>query len=148
MHIISEEMRQNMHELYQYIKEQHITDGTFSTQLGMELLNQFDVPMKAITLGGEKLKAVKKSNTKIVNGYGPTEFTICSSYHVVDQDKDDHNIPIGKPVANSWAYVVDVSNNLMPIGVAGELCIAGVQIAPWLLERADLTREKFVDNPF
>ncbi|WP_021170822.1 Linear gramicidin synthase subunit D [Sporomusa ovata DSM 2662] len=83
-----------------------------------------------------------------MNGYGPTEFTISSSYHVVDQDNECDNIPIGKPVANSWAYVVDANNNLMPIGVAGELCLAGVQIALGYWNREDLTQEKFINNPF
>ena len=148
LHIISEEMRQNLHGLNQYLKENHITDSTFSTQFGMELLNQFEVPMKSVSFGGEKLKAVKKTNTILVNAYGPTEFTIVSNYHVVDQEKDSDNIPIGKPVPNSWSYVVDANNNLMPIGVDGELCIAGVQIALGYWKREDLTKEKFVDNPF
>jgi len=148
LHIISEELRQNMHGLNQYFHEHDITGGTFSTQFGMELLNQFDLPLKYVIMGGEKLKPVKKTNINMVNGYGPTEFTICCSYHVVDQDKESGNIPIGKPVANSWAYVVDANNNLMPIGVAGELCIAGNQIALGYWNREDLTKEKFIDNPF
>ena len=147
LHIISEEMRQNMQELYQYIYKQQIADALFSTQFGMELINQFDIPLKSITLGGEKLKPVKKIDTMLVNAYGPTEFTICSSYHIVDQEKEG-DIPIGKPVANSWAYIVDGNNNLMPIGVAGELCLAGVQIALGYWKREELTQEKFIDNPF
>ncbi|TWH51680.1 non-ribosomal peptide synthetase [Sporomusa sp. KB1] len=148
LHIISEELRQNMHGLHQYFHANHITGGTFSTQFGMELLNQFDLSLRYIIMGGEKLKQVKKTNIKMVNGYGPTEFTICSSYHVVDQEKDSGNIPIGKPVANSWAYVVDKNNNLMPIGVAGELCMSGSQLALGYWNREELTKEKFIDNPF
>ncbi|MGD9156691.1 MAG: non-ribosomal peptide synthetase, partial [Bacillota bacterium] len=67
---------------------------------------------------------------------------------MVDQEQDGDNIPIGKPVPNSWAYVVDQNNNLLPIGVAGELCLAGPQMALGYWGRADLTQEKFVTNPF
>ncbi|SMC86734.1 non-ribosomal peptide synthetase [Sporomusa malonica] len=148
LHIVSEDMRQDMQALHRYLIAHNITDGAFSTQLGTELINQFDVPLKSITLGGEKLKAVKKISGTLVNGYGPTEFTISSSYHIVDQDKEYDNIPIGKPVANAWSYVVDETMNLLPIGVAGELCLAGEQIALGYWNRAELTAEKFIDNPF
>ena len=147
-HIISEELRQNMYELNQYFHKHNITGGTFSTQFGMELINQFDLPLRFVLMGGEKLKAVKKTNVTMINGYGPTEFTVCSSYHVVDQNNETDNIPIGKPVANSWAYVVDKNINLLPIGVAGELCMAGEQVALGYWNREDLTAEKFIDNPF
>lgn len=148
LHIISEEMRQNIHTLHCYIQEHKITGGTFSTQFGTELINQFDLPLKYILMGGEKLKPLRRTNIKIINGYGPTEFTVCASYHIVDQDRDSDNIPIGKPVANSWAYVLDTNYNLMPIGMVGELYIAGAQMALGYWNRSDLTTEKFIDNPF
>ena len=148
LHIISEDLRHDMPAFHKYLKNHAITDGAFSTQFGMELINQFDLPLRSITLGGEKLKVVKKFDGILVNGYGPTEFTVASNYHIVDQEKDFDNIPIGKPVPNSWSYVVDETMNLVPLGVAGELCLSGEQIALGYWNRPDLTAEKFIDNPF
>ncbi|NLH23683.1 MAG: AMP-binding protein, partial [Bacteroidales bacterium] len=97
VHVIPAEMRQDMIMLYDYILANHITGGTISTQFGLEMINQFELPMKYILVGGEKMFPVKKRNLKIINGYGPTEFTVCSDYHIVNQEKDTENIPIGRP---------------------------------------------------
>ena len=148
LHIISDDMRYDMAGLYEYIGRNKITHCTFATQFGMELLRQFDVTLKTITLGGEKLQHVPKRNVKLINGYGPTEFTISSNYYEVNQEEAYDNIPIGKPVANSWAYVVDRNNSLLPIGMPGELCLSGLQIANGYWKREELTQEKFVDNPY
>ena len=130
------------------LHDQNHNRGTFSTQFGLELINQFELPMKYMLVGGEKMFPVKKRNLKIVNGYGPTEFTVCSDYYVVDQDKDTDNIPIGRPVPNSWSYVLDDKQQLLPVGVAGELCLAGPQIALGYWLREDLTAERFIANPY
>ncbi len=148
IHVIPSEMRQDMVMLYDYMIQNHITGGTFSTQFGLELINQFELPMKYMLVGGEKMFPVKKRNLKIVNGYGPTEFTVCSDYHIVNQDKDTGNIPIGRPVPNSWSYVLDDKQQLLPAGVAGELCLAGPQIALGYWQREDITTERFLPNPY
>ena len=83
-----------------------------------------------------------------MNGYGPTEFTVCSNYHLVNQDVDIDNIPIGPPVPNSCSYVLDAGMKLLPVGMAGELCLSGIQIAKGYWKRDDLTAEKFIDNPY
>lgn len=58
------------------------------------------------------------------------------------------DIHIGKPIANTQVYIVDKYNNLVPIGVTGELCIAGDGVGAGYLNRPELTAEKFIDNPF
>ncbi|MFA4997436.1 MAG: amino acid adenylation domain-containing protein, partial [Bacteroidales bacterium] len=148
VHILSEDMRQNMVELYQYTVDNHITGGSFSTQFGMELVNQFELPLRYIIMGGEKMVPLKKRKIQIINGYGPTEFTVCSSYHKVDQERDTENIPIGKPVPNTWSYVLDANLQLLPPGIPGELCLAGRQTALGYWKREDLTGERFVSNPY
>ncbi len=147
-HIISEELRFDLNHFNQYLIDNKIFGGTMSTQVGMEYLNQFETTLSYILLGGEKLIPVGKTNARLYNGYGPTEFTVCSSLHLVDQDVEYDNIPIGKPVPNSWDYVVDSHCNLMPVGMAGELCLSGIQISEGYHNREDLTDEKFIDNPF
>ncbi|MDO5580378.1 MAG: amino acid adenylation domain-containing protein [Planctomycetia bacterium] len=148
LHIIPSGMRQDPDALVQYARDHHLTGGTFSTRFGMELIDQYDPPFRYIFLGGEKLLPVRKTKTMIVNGYGPTEFTVCSDYHIVDQSKEEENIPIGRPVPGSWSYVLDSAGNFMPEGVPGELCLSGNQIALGYWNRPELTNEKFVRNPY
>lgn len=64
----------------------------------------------------------KYTKAKIYNGYGPSETTIAVSFKNVDDTLD---ITIGKPIANTQIYMVDKSMQPVPLGVAGELCIAG-----------------------
>ncbi|RIU88012.1 amino acid adenylation domain-containing protein, partial [Oceanobacillus picturae] len=83
---------------------------------------------------------------KLINLYGPTETTIEVSYFECGIN-DKNVIPIGKPIDNTSLYVLN-DNKLLPIGVIGELYIAGDGLSRGYLNRAELTAEKFVDNPF
>lgn len=148
IHIISEELRFDLNEFNKYIIANNICGCSVSTQFGMEYLNQYESTLRYMMLGGEKLVPVKKNNVNIYNGYGPTEFTVVSSFHLVDQTVKYDNIPIGRSVPNSWNYVVDSNFNLVPIGVPGELCLSGIQISQGYHDREDLTNEKFINNPF
>lgn len=85
--------------------------------------------VKAFQLGGEEFteklynKLIKYTNAKIFNGYGPTEITACCTNKLVSSGK----ITIGKPIPGVQAYICDSNLNLLPIGVAGEICIAGLR---------------------
>ena len=147
VHVLDEELRMDMDAMAKYIHDKGITGMTTSTALGMALLNQFNLDMEYIMLGGEKFMPVKPTSTRLYNGYGPTEFTVCSSFHVIDQEKDI-DIPIGKAVPNSYSFICDMYGNLLPHGVAGELCLAGIQLADGYWNREELTREKFSTIPF
>ncbi|MDE1376928.1 AMP-binding protein, partial [Bacillus licheniformis] len=59
-----------------------------------------------------------------------------------------HSIPIGRPIANSTAYIVNSRGRLQPMGVIGELCVGGDGLARGYFGRPELTKEKFVPNPF
>ncbi|MBU3109935.1 amino acid adenylation domain-containing protein, partial [Clostridium gasigenes] len=86
---------------------------------------------------------------EIVNGYGPTESTICSTlYKVKGTEVSDKPVPIGAPLRNIKAYILDNALNIVPIGVYGELCISGDGLARGYLNNKELTEEKFVDNPY
>lgn len=87
----------------------------------------------------------KLTTAMILNGYGPTEITCGSSYQKVI---DKQNITIGTPIANTQYYVLDSNKKPLPIGVAGELCIAGDGVGKGYLNRPELTAERFVPNPF
>ena len=112
---------------------------------------EFVKSIKSFVLGGEiftedlfDLINENTDNSNIYNIYGPTETTICV---VVDELKN-HDITIGKPIANTQIYILDKYNNPMPIGQIGELCIAGDGVGAGYLNRPELTAEKFIDNPF
>ncbi|UCH92861.1 MAG: amino acid adenylation domain-containing protein [Candidatus Aminicenantes bacterium] len=83
----------------------------------------------------------------IINGYGPTENTTFSATFLIDKEYIE-NIPIGKPIANSTAYIIDKYINLQPPGVVGELCVGGDGISRGYLSDPELTAEKFIENPF
>lgn len=148
VHIIPSSMRQNMDGIYHYICDYGITGMSVSTPLGMEMLNTYDLPLRYIAMGGEKLKKTKPSSVKVVNEYGPTEFTVCSSFHAVDSHRELKNIPIGRPVPNSSSFIADLYGNLLPQGVAGELCLMGTQMARGYWKREDLTQKAFTPCPF
>ncbi len=90
----------------------------------------------------------KRFNTKLINLYGPTEATVDVSYFDCEEGIELITVPIGKPIDNTQLYVIDEKRRLQPIGIPGELCIAGDGLARGYLNRAELTAEKFVDNPF
>lgn len=148
IHILSSVLRHDMEGMYRYFKEHNITGISVSTQLGMEMLNQYELTLRFIVVGGEKLKPIKATSTKVINTYGPTEFTVSATYYVLDPQKKYQNIPIGRPVPNTISVIVDKSGNLLPHGITGELCLIGRQISRGYWGRADLTFEKFVSCPF
>jgi amino acid adenylation domain-containing protein/non-ribosomal peptide synthase protein (TIGR01720 family) len=105
-----------------------------------------------ILCGGEALAPELASELlsrgeSVWNLYGPTETTIWSAVHQVTR-VDSSSVPIGHPIANTQIYILDKDQNLVPEGVPGELYIAGVGLAQGYLNRAELTTERFVPEPF
>ncbi|MGC7096249.1 amino acid adenylation domain-containing protein [Amycolatopsis lurida] len=86
------------------------------------------------------------TKAKLLNAYGPTETTVLVT--AGDTHHGETAVPIGRPIANSPCYVLDENLNPQPIGVPGELCIGGAQLARGYLGRPDRTAESFVPDPF
>ncbi|MFP7658500.1 amino acid adenylation domain-containing protein, partial [Chryseobacterium proteolyticum] len=110
--------------------------------------------IKRLIVGGDVVSPhhVKKVlNTfpgiRISNGYGPTENTTFSLTHEIDHS-DYTTIPLGKPISNSSAYILDAGLSLVPTGVVGKIYVGGAGVARGYLNRPDLTGEKFISNPF
>lgn len=81
------------------------------------------------------------------NEYGPTECTVGATIHQYEKDNILSSC-IGKPMANTTVYILDAADNLVPIGVAGEICISGNGVARGYLHQEELTAKKFVPTPF
>jgi amino acid adenylation domain-containing protein len=88
--------------------------------------------------------------TVLINGYGPTENTTFTCCHVMRSpvDAGEGKIPIGKPIANTSVYVLDENRELVPLGLRGELYTGGDGLARGYWNQPELTKERFVPNPF
>jgi len=91
-----------------------------------------------------KLVGKGKNAPRLINLYGPTEATVDVSYYNCPPDRHLSVIPIGKPIDNIRLYVVNRDLCLSPLGVAGELCIAGCGLARGYLNKPELTVDKFI----
>ncbi|NJN68523.1 MAG: amino acid adenylation domain-containing protein, partial [Chloroflexaceae bacterium] len=112
-----------------------------------------DTPLPALhtlILGGEAcpadLVARWAPGRRLFNVYGPTECSICAT--IAACANDGQRPPIGSPIANTEAYVLDAQGQPVPIGVVGELYLGGVGVARGYLEQPVLTQERFVAHPF
>ncbi|WP_433628785.1 amino acid adenylation domain-containing protein [Nocardia sp. CA-120079] len=99
--------------------------------------------------GPEVAAAVRRAvpGIELHNLYGPTEFTVCATAHKVTE-ADRGSMPMGTPVWNARAYVLDNRLHPVPPGVAGELYLAGDQLARGYRSRPGLTAERFVPDPY
>ena len=146
--IIPEEMRLDLEAMNAYFEKNHVTHAFMTTQVGRQFSTDIDNrSLKYLTVGGEKLVTLDPpKNFVLVNGYGPTECTILITAFKVERQED--NIPIGKPLDNVKLYVVDQNFHRVPIGACGELLAAGVQVGAGYLNRPEKTAEVFIKNPF
>ncbi|MCP4148521.1 MAG: AMP-binding protein [bacterium] len=87
---------------------------------------------------------------KLVNAYGPTEASDDVTHYVVRQVPEENRltVPIGKPLQNLHIYIVDKNLSLCPIGVRGEICVAGVGVGKGYWKEPGKTASAFVPNPF
>lgn len=90
----------------------------------------------------------ERCSAELHNLYGPTEAAVDVTYWQCRRDDERHIVPIGRPVANTQTYVLDRQGNPTPVGVPGELHLGGVQIALGYLNRPELTKERFIPDPF
>ncbi|TDC67815.1 amino acid adenylation domain-containing protein, partial [Micromonospora sp. KC606] len=111
--------------------------------------------LRLVSVGGEALPSGVFSpggrNFDVFNVYGPTEAAVSSCAYPLEEGEASFRgatVPIGRPMANTRVYVVDVHGGLCPVGVAGELWVGGAGVARGYLNRSELTAERFVADPF
>jgi amino acid adenylation domain-containing protein len=113
--------------------------------------------MKQVLFGGEAVNArwvahVHESGgppERLLHVYGPTECTTFSTFYEVGAlPKHARTIPIGRPISNTTAYVLDRYGHPVPPGIPGELYLGGPGVAEGYLNRPELTRERFIEDPF
>ncbi|MFI6744032.1 amino acid adenylation domain-containing protein [Nonomuraea sp. NPDC050451] len=130
-----------------YYRELMASDVTGLT--GLKLMN---VGSDVVTVSDARTWARTGLPARFLCNYGPTEATVTCLLHPVDGadagDREEAALPIGRPMAGTRAYVVDAGFQPVPVGVPGELCLAGVRLARGYYERPELTAERFVPDPF
>lgn len=110
--------------------------------------------LRMLILTGEKVfpevvnKFYKNYNTKLINAYGQTECSDDTLHFEIPQKLNTQVVPIGRPSHNTRAYILDSKHQLQHQGVVGELYISGDGLATGYLNKTDLTRMKFIDNPY
>jgi amino acid adenylation domain-containing protein len=143
----------DIHAICDFINRHQVTFITCSPQLLGEL-DKFPhrlTSLRILISGGDRLKAEYIRNLmgvgEVYNTYGPTESTVCATYYRCDKDQElPSNIPIGKPITHYQVYILDKYHNLLPVGVSGELCVAGAGVTRGYLNNPGLTNKKFSLN--
>ncbi|XLS27831.1 amino acid adenylation domain-containing protein [Flavobacteriaceae bacterium M23B6Z8] len=149
-----------------YIKQKQITflkmvPSTFGILVNSAVFDEDSEccnSVKMVQQGGEKInvKHLKKylnayPDVKLGNHYGPTECTIGAVSHWITSENIDQftNQPVlGSPYNNQQVYILNESQELLPVGVLGEVCISGEGVSKGYLNNEALTREKFIACPF
>jgi amino acid adenylation domain-containing protein len=157
LHVLSKPLIMNSESVAAYLDNNSIDCIKIvpSLWLSYASLEKMVLSKKVIIFGGEVfplsiLNYLKKINYSgnVYNHYGPTEVTIGKCIHKINIDRAYNNVPIGKPFSNTQLYILDDHLQLAPIGIEGELYIAGEGLSRGYLNRSDLTAEKFIRNPF
>lgn len=157
LHIVSRDLLLAPEQLARTIRTCGIDSAYVPPALLEPLLDALgrDLPLRRLLVGVESIRqgllqawqdAAGPQGLVIVNGYGPTETAICSTFHRFTAAVDAQApTPIGRPIDNTRIHLLDAHLQRVPPGVPGELCIAGTGLARGYLNRPDLTADKFIE---
>ncbi|MCY9328135.1 non-ribosomal peptide synthetase, partial [Bacillus spizizenii] len=160
LYIIDNEAKREIRELNEFVKTHRIQTAFLPTAFLKLLASEkqyfepFTECVDHIITAGEQLimtntlsEMLMRHQVTLHNHYGPSEthvVTMCT----VDPEIHQEMPPIGKPISNTEILILNEAGTLQPIGIVGELCIAGVSLARGYHNRESLTREKFVPHPY
>ncbi|MEH1866381.1 MAG: amino acid adenylation domain-containing protein [Nostoc sp.] len=161
--LITEELRRDALALLGFLQEKQI-QRMFLPVVGLQQLAEFAISnelvnthLREIITSGDQLRITpaiyewlgKLTDCTLHNQYGPSESHLATSYTLPDSVQTWPLLPsIGRPISNTQTYILDKYLQPVPIGVTGEVYIAGVLLAQGYLNRPELTQEKFISNPF
>ncbi|MDC9588815.1 amino acid adenylation domain-containing protein [Xenorhabdus sp. XENO-10] len=147
--------------LSHYLETHAITHALLSPTI-LATMDTIPATLQTLLVGGEACPPtlVKRwaQGRQMINAYGPTEATVCATIYLCkscrsesqeDSDnRENHAPPIGHPIPNTQIYILDIYGQPVPLGVAGEIYIAGVSVARGYLNRPELTAKCFLTDPF
>jgi amino acid adenylation domain-containing protein len=144
LHVIPDAVRLDIEKLNAYYERCHITIGFLPTQFYEQFMERDNRSLRVLLTGGDRLHRFVRNRYDLYNNYGPTENTVVTTACRVQAAAD--NVPIGRPIDNTQILILDRDGRfLQPIGVPGELCIAGEGLARGYLNNPELTSEKFMN---
>lgn len=154
-----ERIEQDMSALAQTIFDHQISHTLLLPSLYKLLLDRSTTEqlasLQTVMVAGEACSSAivsahfKKNKTvELVNEYGPTEGTVWSTAHKIMPNDALDNVPIGRPIPNAQHYILDKNEQVLPVGIPGELHIAGAGIANGYWQRPELTASRFIANTF
>lgn len=160
--MMTESIRQDIEQVAIFIAYKNI-DRLFLPFVALQQLaeviqrNNLCIGLREVITAGEQLRITpaiyelfsQMKECSFYNQYGPSESHVVTSYALGDSPKDwSYLPPIGRPIDNTIVYITDSNLQSVPIGVTGELLIGGVGLGREYLNLPELTREKFISNPF
>jgi amino acid adenylation domain-containing protein len=164
LYVVPDQIRRDGAQLLAYYQDNtiDISDGTpamLYLLVNADVSGPAGIPVKHFIIGGEELPAALARSfhdrfdidqSQLTNIYGPAECCVDSTAYLVSPSElaGITSVPIGRPLANKRIYILDAHLNPVPVGVPGELYIAGDGLARGYLGRPDLTAERFIPNPF
>lgn len=153
-------------DLLQFIERERVTVANLPSSYWHELVVELSrsgtsLPpaLRLIVIGSERAAPEKLTEwqnlpirkPQLINAYGPTEATITTTTYLCPKRPAEQvvrSVPVGRPIANTQVYLLDANLQPVPLGVPGELCIAGDSLARGYLNQPAATAEKFVPHPF
>ena len=161
--LVDEETRRDMPALAAYIRDQQI-ERLYLPFAALQPLadavaagNAADYRLQDVIVAGEQLQVTptvramfsKLTDARLHNHYGPSETHVTTAFTLAGDPAGWMPLPpIGTPVANTRAYVLDNNREPVPVGIPGELYLAGAQVARGYLHRPELTNERFLPDPY
>jgi amino acid adenylation domain-containing protein len=153
IHIPEEGTRASAREMLEYLALHGITICFLPTPLAESVLQEqmpADLMLKALLTGGDKLRSAPLDRLpfRFVNHYGPTEYSVVTTFAEVEPGSREVEPPIGRPIANTKVYILDQRLRPVPQGVIAEMFISGAGLARGYFNRPDSTSERFLPDPF
>ncbi|MFK8102722.1 MAG: amino acid adenylation domain-containing protein, partial [Saprospiraceae bacterium] len=150
IYVLEDELRLSADRVFDFYQKNQVTHSFLPTVLVADFISfsrAKALSLQYLVTGGDSLGPIDMTNIsyRLFNNYGPTENTVITTAYEVQAVDQFRNPPIGKPVDNVSLLVLDIYDRFVPIGVIGELCIAGESLAVAYLNKEELSATKFVD---